>query len=87
MYAKLVATKSPNIIKFVTLTNPFSGPEYLQHERLTALKNSSMPTTNKNLEISGHSVEIISTSSSDPHQRMHPVSEDELSAISAGNIL
>ena len=65
----------------------FLGPEYLQHERLTALKNSSIPTTNKNMEISGLSVEIVSTSSSEPHQRIHPASEDELSAISAGIIL
>jgi hypothetical protein len=62
-----------------------SGPEYLQHERLTALKNGMvMPTSkNLNLELSG----IHSTETGESHQRTIAVSEDELSAVSAGKNL
>ncbi len=67
-----------------------TGPEYLQHERLTALKSSSnnlSSNKNLNLELTGHSLDLVSSIPDAQHHRMHPLSEDELSGVSAGQFL
>jgi hypothetical protein len=52
-------------------------PPSLQHERLTAIKSSSS-VPGKGVDVTGHPVELGTDS------RLHPVSEDEMSAVSLG---